>query len=110
MSGNNGKTRRIAQAVYILYLASMLVAITGLAGLILAYVHRDKTEDWLQSHFRFQIRTFWIGLLYSVIGVFMLPNHVLLLFVLGWLILRCARGLKWLDEGEPVPDPATWLW
>ena len=113
MSENRGNTRGMAQAIYILYLVSIVVGLTGLIGVVLAYVYQGDDEDWLQSHFRYQIRTFWIGLLYSVIGLLTAPvliGYLLLLFVLVWLVVRCARGLQWLDRGEPVPDPATWLW
>ncbi|RMG58554.1 MAG: hypothetical protein D6717_02690 [Gammaproteobacteria bacterium] len=113
MSEQKGNARGMVQAIYILYLVSIVVGITGLIGVILAYVYRGNAEPWLESHFRFQIRTFWIGLLYSLIGMLTAPlfvGYLVLLFVLVWLIVRCAKGLQWLDRGQAVPDPATWLW
>ena len=50
-----------AKLVYILYLVSLLIGITAIVGLIIAYVNRDDAPGWLQTHYRFQIRTFWIG-------------------------------------------------
>src|SRR5689334_8683319 len=50
--------------VYILYLVGFLTGITVLVGLVIAYLQRDNTDRLSQSHFQFQIRTFWIGLLY----------------------------------------------
>jgi hypothetical protein len=55
--------------VYILYLAGFLTGITVLVGLIIAYLQRDKTDRVSQSHFQFQITTFWIGLLYFFAGL-----------------------------------------
>jgi uncharacterized membrane protein len=50
--------------VYILYLVGFLAGITVLVGLVIAYLQRDNTDRLSQSHFQFQISTFWIGLLY----------------------------------------------
>jgi uncharacterized membrane protein len=102
-----------AQIVYILYLLSLVVGVTSIVGLIMAYVNRTDAPDWIKSHYRFQIRTFWIGLLYGFIG---LLTAILLIgfFVLGfaaiWWIVRCAKGMKYLANGAPYEKPATWLW
>jgi uncharacterized membrane protein len=60
--------------VYILYLVGFLTGITVLVGLIIAYLQRDKTDRVSQSHFQFQITTFWIGLLYFFVGGFDAPH------------------------------------
>jgi uncharacterized membrane protein len=31
-------------------------------------------------------------------------------FLAVWIIVRCVKGLRFLDRREAVPDPATWLW
>ena len=59
-------------AVYILYLVGILVSLTHFIAVILAYVCRGAAKDWLKSHYAFQIRTFWIGLL-AVAIAFLLP-------------------------------------
>ena len=105
-------SKLVPMAIYICYLASFLAGpSTGLVGVILAYVNRGTGPAWLETHFRYQIRTFWIGLLYTVIGfvtsIFLIGWLVLLAAAI-WLILRCAKGMSWLDRGEPVPDPKTW--
>ena len=102
-----------ARFIYILYLAGLIVGVTMLIGLVMAYVYRAGAPAWLASHYRFQIRTFWIGLLYSVIGLatsFIFIGFLVLLFVLVWLIVRCVRGLKHLSAGEPYPTVEAWLW
>jgi uncharacterized membrane protein len=102
-----------AQLVYVLYLVSLAVGITGIVGVIMAYVNRTDAPDWLKTHYRLQIRTFWIGLLYGVLGlltVILLIGFFVLAFLLIWWIVRCAKGLKYLGRGEPYPKPATWLW
>jgi uncharacterized membrane protein len=101
-----------AKIIYFLYLASILIGITAIAGLIMAYVNRNDVPDWLKSHYQFQIRTFWIGALYLFIGVLLsqfIIGLLILLFWLVWLIVRCARGIKYLDRGEACPDPTGWM-
>ncbi len=102
-----------AQIIYILYLVSLVVGVTSIVGVIMAYVYRGDAQDWLRSHYRFQIRTFWIGLLYVVIGMLLsavLIGFLVLLFWLVWLILRCVKGMQQLERREPVTDVETWLW
>jgi uncharacterized membrane protein len=106
-----GSPRVMAMAIYICYLASFLAGITALVGIVLAMMNRGTGPAWLDSHYRYQIRTFWIGLLYTIVGfvtILVFVGWIVLLATSIWLILRCARGLTWLDKRQPVPDPATW--
>lgn len=102
--------RQMAMAVYILYLIP--IGLTHIIGLVLAYVSRETAADWLKSHYTFQIRTFWIGLLYFLVALLMcviLIGFALLPLVGVWLILRCAIGLTYWSRGQPYPRPQTWL-
>ena len=101
-----------ANLVYILYLCSLLVGVTILAGLIMAYMNRRKADAWLQTHYTFLIRTFWIGLLYTMVGVFTLGvgvGYFILLFTFVWLIVRCTKGIRQLDNRQPVANLESWL-
>jgi uncharacterized membrane protein len=49
--------------VYILYLVGFLTGITVLVGVVIVYLQRDRTDRVSQSHFQFQITTFWVGFL-----------------------------------------------
>ncbi len=103
---------RMARIVYILYLASLIVPVTAIVGVIMAYVYRDEAPEWLSTHFRFQVRTFWIGMLYMVVGALtalLVVGYLVLLFTLVWVIVRCIKGLQGLDRRRPVADPASWL-
>jgi len=98
--------------IYVLYLVSLLVGITSIIGVIMAYVNRDSAPAWLYGHYRFQIRTFWIGLLYAIVGTLTTPIGIgvlILLFTLVWFIIRCVKGMMVLNEGREHPDPASWL-
>ena len=101
-----------AKVIYILLIIGTIVGITGIIGLIMAYVMKDDAADWLKTHYRFQIRTFWIGLLYSMTGVLLIDigiGFIVLLFAFIWLIVRCTKGLKQLENREPVKNLESWL-
>lgn len=101
-----------AKIVYILYLASLVFGITGLVGLVMAYVYKSDAPDWLKSHYQWQIRTFWIALLYTVIGIIttsFLIGFLILLLNVVWFIVRCIKGLSALDKQQPLPQPTSWL-
>jgi uncharacterized membrane protein len=102
-----------ANTVYILYLVGLLVGVTSLVGLIMAYVNRADAPEWVQTHYRFQIRTFWIALLYSLIGIvtfIFVVGIFWLMFVAVWWIVRCAKGMQAIGRGMPYENPATWFW
>ena len=111
-AGARADSSSTALIVYILYLVGIVVGLTALVGAVMAYVNRSDAPAWLASHYEFQIRTFWIGLLYLVVGTlltYVLVGYLVLLFWLVWVILRCAKGMKHLDAGEPHPNPAGWM-
>ena len=102
-----------AKIVYFLYLGTIVFPVLALAGVIIAYVSRSAAAAWAADHYRFQIRTFWIGLLYSAVGVatsFILIGWLILLAVLIWWIVRTIKGLQYLGHSVPYPKTASWLW
>lgn len=110
-TSDQSSAKGMAQIVYILYLVGLIFGITGIVGVIMAYVYKDEAPDWLKSHYRFQIRTFWIGLLYLFVGAllsFILIGYLILLFWAIWLIVRCVKGLKALEAGVAYPEPTGW--
>jgi len=110
---NNPAEGNNANLIYILYLASFVVGVTSLIGLVMAYVYKGAAPAWVQTHYRFQIRTFWIGLLYGVIGgvtVFIGVGFLVLLFLAIWYIVRCVKGMQRIGLGQPVENVETWMW
>ncbi len=104
-----------AKIVYVLYLLALVTAhVTGVVGVVIAYVYRGEAPAALRSHYRFQIRTFWIALLYGIVSAALLPLFGIgvagFVFLAVWIIVRCVKGLRYLDRREAYPDPATWLW
>ena len=81
--------KTIATVVYALQAVGFLNGITWLVAVIIDYVKRDDAAGtWFESHFRWQIRTFWWGLLWGVIG------GILMLILIGWLVL--AANAVWI--------------
>jgi uncharacterized membrane protein len=101
-----------AKLVYILYLAGIVIGVTGIVGVVMAYINRTDAPEWLKSHYDFQIRTFWIGLLYMIVGAILslvVVGALILLFWVVWLIVRCVKGIKYLDNEEAHPNPEGWM-
>lgn len=97
--------------IYALYLANFVVPFTALVGVIMAYINKGD-GNFLDSHYQFQIRTFWIGLLYAFIGAVLtliVIGWLILFFYLIWLIVRCVKGFKYLNKQQPMPDPTSWM-
>src|SRR6185295_5049913 len=58
------------QLVYVLQSVGMIFGITWIAAVVVNYVKLDQARGtWLESHFRWQMRTFWFGLLWHALGV-----------------------------------------
>jgi uncharacterized membrane protein len=100
------KKTNMPMIIYILYFAGFLFGVSALAGLIMAYVQRSDSDDpVLASHYRYQIRTFWFGLLYFVIGIlttFLLIGYIILLFWLVWTLIRIIKGFSAWDKGIAI--------
>jgi len=111
----------LIHVIYGLHAASLITGIIGAAtvvgafltgwpsiiAVILNYVKRSEARGtWLESHFRWQIRTFWFGLLWGVVGfllIFALGLGFLILFAAWvWMIYRVVKGWLKLTEGKPV--------
>ncbi|MCV0395334.1 MAG: DUF4870 domain-containing protein [Rhizobiaceae bacterium] len=105
-----GKTN--VMVVYILYLVGFAVAFTPLVGLVIAYLNRGKAGGWVDTHYTYAIRTFWIGLLYALVaGILMIAliGFVIMVAVAVWVVVRCVIGLQKASNQEPIADPESWL-
>ena len=88
------------------------VGITSVIGVIIAHIQVGSADPLLASHYRFQIRTFWVGLIYLVIGgilVWVLIGFLVLAWWFIWSLVRNIKGLLALDENRPIGDPTSWL-
>jgi len=102
----------LALAVYVLFLVGFFNGLTTIIGAIIAYLQRERADEIAQTHFRFQLKTFLIGLLYLFIGAATLHvaiGGLVLLWWVAWTVIRCVKGLLALNAGEPIRDPDSWL-
>ncbi len=95
-------------------LGSFLFGWPSIIAVIINYVKRsDVRGTWLESHFTWQIRTFWFALLWAaIVAAVSLPLAFILvgigtwvagMFVLGvWAIYRIARGWLRLKDHQPM--------
>ena len=109
----NKSDGRMAIVIYVLYLLVLIVGITPLVGVIMAYVLRGDNPPWVESHYRFQIVTFCFGLVALVITLVLIEIIEILagLFGIGailWWIIRNVRGLALAVKGKAIPDPESW--
>ena len=112
--------------IYGLHAFSLLTGILGTAtvvgafltgwpsiiAVILNYVKRSEARGtWLESHFRWQIRTFWFGLLWVslcalfvvvTLGIGLIVAWLPLLIVGVWFVYRIARGWLALKDRRPM--------
>jgi len=92
LEGRVSKGTKIAHVVYGLYLLGFVFPLTWIAGVITAHVMRSPhNEGWLDQHFGWQIRTFWITLL-SGTALTVLYVGVTPVFFRG-VLLRDGAGL-----------------
>jgi uncharacterized membrane protein len=122
----NDSLVRWTHLIYGLHAASLVIGIVGAAtvvgaflfgwpsiiAVILNYVKRDEVRGtWLEPHFRWQIRTFWYGLLWVALcvlfviltlGVGMLIAWIPLGLVGLWFIYRIVRGWLALNDRRPM--------
>ena len=104
--------RGLAFAVYFLYFVGYFTGITSLIGVVIAYLQAPSAEPAMKSHYIFQMRTFWIGLLYLVVGLIFLFHIIggfVLLWAFVWSLIRNIKGILALNRNEPIANPESWL-
>ncbi|MFQ5582431.1 MAG: DUF4870 family protein [Mariprofundaceae bacterium] len=98
--------RRLATIVYALQAGGFILGITFIAAVVLNYIKKeDVAGTWIASHFRWQIRTFWFGLLWTAAGVATLFIGVgvgILFANTVWIIYRIIKGWLRLSEGKEM--------
>ncbi len=101
-----------AIAVYVLYGVGYFTGISALIGVIIAHMKVDDADPVLRSHYRFQIRTFWIGLAYLAIGIplcMVLIGIPILAWWCIWSLIRIVKGMLLVIEHKPIANPGSWL-
>lgn len=106
-SGDSEKSAKtLTTVIYALYAASFLIGITAVVAIVMNYVKKDEVAGtFLESHFRWQIRTFWFGLLWGCLGaltLMLVVGWAIMLANAVWIIYRIAKGWLSLNENKPM--------
>ena len=98
--------RNLTLINYALYILSMFGGITALAAIIINYIKRDEVRGtYLESHFDWQIRTFWwgfVGVALSFLLMAILVGFVTIVIVGVWILYRLVKGLLALNDGKAI--------
>jgi uncharacterized membrane protein len=116
----------VTQLIYALHALSLVIGIVGTAtvigafligwpsiiAVIINYVKRgDVRGTWLESHFLWQIRTFWYGVLWAALcglfvfltlGIGLIVVWIPLAIMTVWFVYRVARGWLALTGGRSM--------
>ncbi len=112
--------------VYGLYLVALATALPVFVGVIVAYFSRPTAGPVMRSHYEFQIRTFWLSIVWWIIGgALLLVGGVLSIVLVGipililggvicalvwvWFLVRSIVGVTYLMRGEAYPRPYAWI-
>ena len=112
-SGGGGFDLNQPTIISLLYLGGYVTGISAIVGVVLGYVWRSEPKaGWEVSHYAYLIRTFWIGLIGSVVGVVLtviLIGIPILIAVAVLVIIRSVLSLIAAQKHEPMPNPDSWL-
>jgi len=102
---------------YVLFLIGNIIGISSILAVIIAYARRERAPHWLQSHYTYQIKSFWTAVLGIIVCTFMIMTVILLPFgfiglalIWLWILIRGVVGLVRLLDGRGHPDAdAMWV-
>ena len=91
-------------------ITAFLAGWPSLLAVILNYVKRDEVRGtWLETHFAWQLRTFWYAVLWFIVAVLLALTLVgivlaipLALVLTVWIVYRVIRGWMTLGQGRPM--------
>jgi len=95
----------LPRIVYGLYTISLIIGITAIVGVIIAYIQRGESDELEKAHYNWQIRTFWnavIGFIISVTLFFAGIGILIFWFVYIWYIYRIVWGWVKFENNKAV--------
>lgn len=99
--------KKVSTIVYALQAGGFLFAyIPHIVAAVVIYQKKDEAAGtWLESHFKWQLRTFWYGLLWAAIGFIFVITIVgtvvgvpIMIVNAVWIIYRVVKG--WLRQND----------
>ncbi len=110
--------------IYGLYIGSIMAGVTAPLGVLIAHLRLGRSAAWLDTHLRFQIRTFWLGILAATVALLLWQafgrtgvsplyawsfGYLFFTIALVWLMARCAVGIHRLTSNRAIDVPKSWL-
>jgi uncharacterized membrane protein len=99
--------KTLTTVIYGLYALSLFAGVTAIVAIVLNYIKQEDAQGtWLESHFTWQIRTFWWSVVWIVVGwiAWIILAGWLVWGVAGiWFIYRIAKGWLNLNDNKPMP-------
>lgn len=111
---NELSKKSLTSIIYGLYASSFILGVTVFIAIIMNYVKKSEVVGtYLESHFRWQIRTFWFSLLWFFVGLLLILFSLtgIPLLIIGipllignaiWMIYRIVRGWLTLNDNKPM--------
>lgn len=100
------KQEGLLKVTYALYALSIVLPITSIVGVVIAYIKRGEIKgSYLDTHYRWLIRTFWWSVLLGIVGLvtFFFGIGIVVFVATGvWFIYRVIKGFLKLNDGLAV--------
>jgi uncharacterized membrane protein len=107
LSVDQDKYKGTATMVYALYALSFFLGITYIIGVIIAHLKKGSAAgSYVQSHFSYQIRTFWWSVIWVIVGIATIAvffiGYLVLIANAIWVIYRIIKGWMRLSEKSAI--------
>jgi uncharacterized membrane protein len=100
------RLRDLAFLVYALQAAGFLFGLTWIVGVVINYLKIDDVRNtWLETHFNWQLRTFWLGLAGMAVAWLLMVVKIGVLIgfaVTVWAVYRVAKGWLALNDRKAM--------
>jgi uncharacterized membrane protein len=100
------REKNLLTVAYALQAASLALGFTYVLAAIIGHLMRASVAGtWLDSHRRWQLRTFWFSLLWGVLGAATALwgiGYFILIADLMWIIYRIVQGWAALGRNQPI--------
>ena len=100
--------KRYISYVYVIYLFALGIfgLVPAIGGVIMAYVKRNEIRGTIYfDHIQFLLKTFWITLIFGIIGsctLFLLIGFLIIPLTWGWYVFRVVSGFLRLRENRAI--------
>lgn len=103
----NASLKTLTTVIYALYALALFAGVSAIVAIVLNYIKREEVQGtWLESHFKWQISTFWWSVVWCVVGwltFIILIGWVVWGVAFVWFVYRIAKGWLNLNDNKRMP-------